>query len=255
MPPCRPASVRAVAMQSTRRPVRPWGGAFAGQGYTSGKWPTKYEPDRVISYELGEKARFLDRRLTVNASIYYEDWRHIQLEAFPNDWALNINGNYAHIYGADIDTLAVLRGGFQLEVSAGYLYEYLDGGPHWVIQPVHRLPDVSPVSGTISLNYSKAVSSAYTFTARVENSYTGPRYSIFFSDPYEFTGTYRGSGTTICASRGFQIHPGAAKPWVVRWKNPPAGSSHRANGHRRARSEYNDSSAVLGLYISHPHRV
>jgi hypothetical protein len=37
----------------------------------------------------------LDRRLTVNASIYYEDWRHIQLEAYPNDWALNINGNYA----------------------------------------------------------------------------------------------------------------------------------------------------------------
>jgi iron complex outermembrane recepter protein len=25
----------------------------------------------------------------------------------------------------------------------------------------------------------------------LENSYTGPRYSIFFSNPYEFTGTYR----------------------------------------------------------------
>jgi outer membrane receptor protein involved in Fe transport len=24
-----------------------------------------------------------------------------------------------------------------------------------------------------------------------KNSYTGPRYSIFFSNPYEFTGTYR----------------------------------------------------------------
>jgi outer membrane receptor protein involved in Fe transport len=27
--------------------------------------------------------------------------------------------------------------------------------------------------------------------ARLENSYTGPRYSIFFSNPYEFVGTYR----------------------------------------------------------------
>jgi iron complex outermembrane recepter protein len=168
-----------------------WGGAFAQQGYTGNKWPTQYKPDRVLSYEIGEKGRFFDRQLTVNASIYYEDWRHIQLESYPNDWALNINGNYAHIYGADIDVLANLGAGFQLEVAAGYLYEYLDGGPHWVIQPVHKLPEVAPVSGTVALSYSKALNPSYTFTARLESSYTGPRYSIFFSDPYEFTGTYR----------------------------------------------------------------
>jgi outer membrane receptor protein involved in Fe transport len=168
-----------------------WGPAFQQQGYTGTKWPTSYKPDRVLSYELGEKSRFLDRRLTVNASIYYEDWRNIQLESYPNDWALNINGNYAHIYGADVDLLAELGGGFQFEFAAGYLYEYLDGGPHWVIQPVHKLPEVSPESGTVSLSYTKDLGSSYTFTARLDNSYTGPRYSIFFSDPYEFTGTYR----------------------------------------------------------------
>jgi outer membrane receptor protein involved in Fe transport len=168
-----------------------WGAAFQQQNYTSGKWPATYAPDRVLSYELGEKARFLDRRLTVNTSIYYEDWRHVQLEAYPNDWALNINGNYVSIYGADIDVLADLGAGFQLEVAAGYLYEWLDGGPHWVITPVHEMPEVSPESGTIALNYAKPLGSFYIFTARLENSYTGPRYSIFFSNPYEFTGTYR----------------------------------------------------------------
>jgi iron complex outermembrane recepter protein len=168
-----------------------WGAAFQQQNYTSGKWPATYEPDRVLSYELGEKARFLDHRLTVNTSIYYEDWRHVQLEAYPNDWALNINGNYVSIYGADIDVLADLGAGFQLEVAAGYLYEWLDGGPHWVITPVHKMPEVAPESGTVALSYSKPLNSSYTFTARLENSYTGPRYSIFFSNPYEFTGTYR----------------------------------------------------------------
>ena len=168
-----------------------WGGAFQQQGYTSGKWPSTYEPDRVVSYELGEKARMLDRRLTVNASIYYEDWRHVQLEAYPNDWALNINGNYVSIYGADIDMLADLGAGFQFELAAGYLSEYLNGGPHWVIAPVHKMPEVAPESGTAALSYSRSLGSSYTFTARLENSYTGPRYSIFFSDPYEFTGTYK----------------------------------------------------------------
>ena len=88
--------------------------------------------------------RLLDRRLTVNASLYYEDWRNVQLEAYPNDWALNINGNSVSIYGADIETLAELGAGFQLEFSAGYLYEWLDGGPHWVIAPVHKMPEVAP---------------------------------------------------------------------------------------------------------------
>jgi iron complex outermembrane recepter protein len=168
-----------------------WEGAFQQQGYTSGKWPATYEPDRVLSYELGEKARMFDRRLTVNASVFYEDWRHVQLEAYPNDWALNINGNSVSIYGADIDVLADLGAGFQLEVAAGYLYEWLDGGPHWVIAPVHKMPEVAPESGTAALSYSAPLSESYTFTARLENSYTGPRYSILFSNPYEFTGTYR----------------------------------------------------------------
>ncbi len=74
--------------------------------------------------------------------------------------------------------LADLGAGFQFEVAAGYLYEYLDGGPHWVIQPIHEMPEVSPESGTVSLNYSKALGASYTFTARLESSYTGPRYSI-----------------------------------------------------------------------------
>lgn len=75
-----------------------------------------------MSYELGEKARMLDRRLTVNASIYYEDWRHPQLESYPNDWALNVNGNSVSIYGADIDVVAELGAGLQFELAAGYLY-------------------------------------------------------------------------------------------------------------------------------------
>jgi len=167
-----------------------WAGAFQQQNYTSGKWPSTYEPDRVVSYELGEKARVLDRRLTVNASIYYEDWRHIQLEAYPNDWALNINGDYAHIYGADIDALADLGAGFQFEVAAGYLYEWLEGGPHWVIAPIHKLPEVAPVSGTAALSYTTPLGNSCTFTVRLEDSYTGARYSISFPSPYQFTGTY-----------------------------------------------------------------
>lgn len=176
------------AVYPTTGPV--WGAAFAAMGYTSGKWPSTYSPDSVWSYEIGEKARLLDRRLTVNASVYYEDWRHIQLEAYPDDWALNINGNGASVYGGELDLLGDLGAGFGLELSDGYLHEWLDGGPHWVIAPVHQLPEVAPESGTAALDYSRPLGAVYTLTARLESTYTGKRYSLAFPAPYQASGAY-----------------------------------------------------------------
>jgi iron complex outermembrane recepter protein len=168
-----------------------WGTAYQAMNYQSGgRWPRTYEPDSVWSYELGEKAKLLDGRLTLDTSIYYEDWRHVQLEAYPNDWALNINGNYATIYGGDIDLSAALGAGFQLQLSAGYLDEWLNGGPHWDIQPVHTLPDVAPENGTAAIVYFRPLNDYYSLTARVETTYTGRRYSLSFPNPYEASGEY-----------------------------------------------------------------
>jgi len=167
-----------------------WGAAFAAMNYTSGKWPSTYASDSVWSFEFGEKARFFDRRLTLNTSVYYEYWRNIQLEAYPDDWALNINGKYARVYGAEVEALADLGAGFNLQLSGGYVNEWLDGGPHWVITPVHTLPDVAPESGTAILSYTRPLNSDLMFTAKVENTYTGRRYSLAFPEPYTAYGAY-----------------------------------------------------------------
>ena len=167
-----------------------WGAAFAAMGYTGDKWPGTYKPDSVWSYELGEKARLLDNRLTVNTSVYYEDWRDIQLEAYPDDWALNINGNKATIYGAELDILARLGAGFNLQLSGGYVHDVLDGGPHWVITPVKQLPEVAPETGTAVLSYTKPIDNDFTFTAKVVNTYTGRRYSLAFPEPFTSIGAY-----------------------------------------------------------------
>jgi outer membrane receptor protein involved in Fe transport len=167
-----------------------WGAAFAQMHYTGTKFPSTYKPDSVWSYEIGEKARFFDRRLTVNASLYYEDWHNIQLEAYPDDWAFNINGQHATIYGADIDINARLGAGFDLQLSGGYLNDWLDGGPHWDIVPVNKLPEVAHENGTVALNYTAALSDSLLFTAKLENTYTGQRYSLAFPEPYTPYGAY-----------------------------------------------------------------
>ena len=171
------------ALYPTVGPV--WGAAFVKMAYTGDRFPTTYDPDSVWSYEIGEKSRFFDRRLTVNISLYYENWSHIQLEAYPDDFALNINGSHAIIYGGEVDVRADLGAGFNLQVSGGYIHETLDGGPHWDIPPLNVLPEVAPESGTAVLNYTRPLGAALVFTAQVANSYTGRRYSLAFPVPQQ----------------------------------------------------------------------
>jgi outer membrane receptor protein involved in Fe transport len=167
-----------------------WGAAFAGMNYTGGKWPSSYNSDSVWSYEIGAKSRWLGRHLMVNASLYYEDWKDIQLLAYPSDWAFNINGNRATIYGGDVEARAFLGSGFVFSGSLGYLHDNLDGGPHWVITPSNVLPDVAKVNGNLNIAYSTPILKKYNFKAEAETVYVGPRYSLEFLYGYSANGQY-----------------------------------------------------------------
>ncbi|MDB5363946.1 MAG: TonB-dependent receptor [Rhodospirillales bacterium] len=167
-----------------------WSAVFAPYQFPGGKWLTSYKSDSVWSYEVGEKARFFDRRLTVNASAYYEDWSNIQLEALPGDWPENINGKSAKIFGGEIEARAVLGYGFQLSVGAGLTHAQVNAGPHWQIVPIHKLSDVAPVTTDASLTYEKPLTDKYIFTARLENSYVGQRYSLAFPVGFTLNGAY-----------------------------------------------------------------
>ncbi len=167
-----------------------WSAVFAPYNFPGGKWPSSYKSDSVWSYEIGEKARFLHRRVTLNTSFYYEDWQHIQLEALPGDWALNINGNKARIYGGEVETRVNLGGGFQIDADVGYTHARVDSGPHWQITPANKLSDVAPVNASVSLNYSRDIAGGYTLTARLDDSYVGHRYSLAFPFGFSLNGKY-----------------------------------------------------------------
>ena len=52
------------------------------------------------------------------------------------------------------------------------------------------LPEVAPENGTAVLNYTRRLSDALVFTAQVENTYTGRRYSLAFPYPNNAYGQY-----------------------------------------------------------------
>ena len=167
-----------------------WSAVFAPYNFANGKWPTSYQPDSVWSYELGEKARFFDKRLTIDSSVYYEDWQNIQLEATPGDWPENINGEHAGIFGGEIESKASLGAGFTASAGAGFTHVDLDAGPHWQIVPKGKLPDVAPLTFDLSLSYAKPITDKYSFTALIENNYVGQRYSISFPIGYTTNSAY-----------------------------------------------------------------
>jgi len=152
--------------------------------YATNAWPSTYSPDSVWNYEIGEKARFFDRRLTLNTSVYYEKWNNIQLEELPNDYPLTDNNGTATIWGGELEMQALLGAGFQLAVSAGYTDASLSPSIHYTIVPANKLSDVAPLTGDINLSYGKAINDRYEFKARIESNYVGRRYSLTFPPGY-----------------------------------------------------------------------
>ena len=58
------------------------------------------------------------------------------------------------------------------------------------IVPIHKLSDVAPVTTDAALTYEKPLNDTYTFTARLDNSYVGQRYSLAFPVGYTLNGAY-----------------------------------------------------------------
>jgi iron complex outermembrane receptor protein len=150
-------------------------------------WPTSYKSDSLWSYEVGEKARFLDRRLTVNTGLYYEDWTQIQLEELPFGYPLFDNSGDAKIYGAELELKALLATGFTLSASGAYTHAKLEPGPHYTIvmqgQPVGApvstvVPDVPEYTANIGLDYNHPLDGPLSLLAHADYTYTGQRYDL-----------------------------------------------------------------------------
>jgi iron complex outermembrane recepter protein len=148
--------------------------ALLALGYANGVAPNSYGPDSVWSYEVGEKAKFLDNRLRVNSSVYYEDWRNIQLEQLPDGYPLFDNVNTAHIYGGEAELQTVVIPSLVFSAGAGYTHAKLAETEHGFVAG-QRLPDVPEVTGTASLDYRVPLNSAYELLSRVDDSYIGSR--------------------------------------------------------------------------------
>jgi iron complex outermembrane receptor protein len=105
-------------------------GGFNVRAATPEEFQTAFEPEEMLSYELGMKSDWFDRRVRLNAAIYYNDYDDLQVVNSEYSDELRLmggtitNAGKAAYYGGEIELSAVLTE--NLVFNAGYGYTKID---------------------------------------------------------------------------------------------------------------------------------
>ena len=138
--------------------------------------PLQYGPDSVWNYELGEKSQFFDKRLQVNADVYYLRWSQVQSNVglfAPEQCNMYFtdNGANATVKGAELEVEALLTTGLQLTANAGYTDSaYSKDDPTANIVKGQKLYDVPLWTANAILKYERPVG-RFNFLALIEYSF------------------------------------------------------------------------------------
>ncbi len=138
------------------------------------------DEETIVSYELGIKGEYWNRRVRLNAAVFdmeYQDYQgSIQTGPTPADRD-NLNLGDASIRGAEFDLTALLSESFTLTLAGGYLDTSLDkdsidpntGAPPTPL--VDELPYAPELSYSASLDYTRTVFNGLLLQANINYYY------------------------------------------------------------------------------------
>jgi iron complex outermembrane receptor protein len=148
--------------------------------------PTAYRPSTTRNYEVGLKGDTFDHRLTVDASIYYIDWRDIQINVFAPPPAVinyNTNGGRAKSEGIELSLQARPIIGTTISVTGDFddaeLTQNFPPNSNSVGVAGDRLPYSSRFSGTLDVAQDVLHVGDSTGFVGASVSYVGLRYGEF----------------------------------------------------------------------------
>jgi len=138
-----------------------------------------YSPDSVWSGEIGEKARFADRRITVNADLYYIKWDNIQqVLSLTCGYPYNTNAGNAKSYGPEVEVSTLITTGLTFDLSGTYTQAYISNPTAAAeasgINPGTRVLNVPKYTAVAGLNYSAPISDKLNLLGHLASSLVGP---------------------------------------------------------------------------------
>lgn len=145
-----------------------------------------FDTESQTSYELGAKSEFLDRRLRLNAAVFYSDYEDIQTGATtcPPEYvvsgpvcSLTINAGTAEVKGVELETTLRPGGGWTLDAALSYIdFEYTavsEAAQGGAIAVGNTAPYTPELKWSAGLQYVFALGGSQSLT---------PRFDVAFND-------------------------------------------------------------------------
>jgi len=148
-----------------------------------------YAPDTSWNYEVGEKARLFDNRVSLNADFYFIRWQNVQ-QLFNQacGYSLTTNIGDAHSYGPEIEMTARITPQLLFALNGAYTKATLSSVRPEVVQvsttpltvgtPILNIPKYT---GNASVTYTYPLANNYSIVTRLSDSYIGPATDISFT--------------------------------------------------------------------------
>jgi outer membrane receptor protein involved in Fe transport len=149
--------------------------------------PPEVKPDTTRNYELGVKADLFGGALFIDTSLYYIDWRDIQLQATNPATAIGygFNGSRAKSQGVELSIESRPMTGLRLAAWGAWgqaeLTEPLPAAAALRGAPGDRLPISSRFSGSFSADQDFPLGNSASGFVGASVSYVGDRLGVFTS--------------------------------------------------------------------------
>lgn len=149
--------------------------------------PIAFEPEFVTNYELAFRSQFLDRKLTLNANLFYLDWEDQQVtipgpsgNPLAQD-AFVDNVGESTVYGMEMSLNAQVSDEFELFAGLGLLESEFTEFPFAPLDPSGEFTDLSgnafPAAPNVSASFGANYRHPSGFFANFNASYQGERES------------------------------------------------------------------------------
>jgi iron complex outermembrane receptor protein len=153
-----------------------------------------YLPEELTDYEAGVKARFLDRKLLIDASLFWYDYTDVQTQTFTNVGAVSLiklgNVSHATVKGLDAQATWLPMTGLTLNAGLGLLDTELGSfrtagaaGPI-VVPKGHKLPNAPDTTFNASARYEWPVMGGWTASVQAGAHYSSEVFKEALNTPF-----------------------------------------------------------------------
>jgi iron complex outermembrane receptor protein len=149
----------------------------------------KYQSDSLWNYELGAKTSWFDNRLTVDADVFYIDWKNIQQQILLScGFQFRTNAGAAKSEGGELEVHARPLHGLDISSGVGYQHAVITkagaGGAASPLQAGDRVYQVPDWTANTAVTYTMPLNSRFNLVNNLTYSYVGDSKSAN-NDPFD----------------------------------------------------------------------